>query len=120
MTTPGRLDLRIPRGIDWSQRVLLFALTEDSSGVSLDSQDWSAATWSASYAQDRCDPNPVPIAVDATQANVGLIVLSLAAAQTALLSRDGIWNLIVTDAGQTIPKASGLVHVDFYALIGSS
>lgn len=109
---PGRYDLSITRGDDYQKTIFFLMQSEDSNGNDiLTEQDYSAAEWSAQYRRNADDTQPVDFTIDTTNAASGVIVISLTAAQTAVLKCDGVWDLQRVLAGNTSTRIAGTARL---------
>lgn len=86
---PDRCDMVIPRGWAWTYDI---EVTEDTAGeIPI---DLSALTFAAQVRRKERGPLEALFTIDDSQANVGILVLSLTPAQTAALTRrDYVWDI---------------------------
>lgn len=88
---PAARDLAFYQGDDYAHEI---TFTDDATPPA--ALDLSAYRFAAQFRRWHADPDAVDFAVDVTQADTGLIILSLTAAQTAGLPSKGVWDLEVT------------------------
>lgn len=107
---PGTLSIAFTRGDDYA---LELTFTDD--GAPPVALDYSAMTFAAQIRPFEDDTFVVPFTVDDTDSDTGVVILSLTAAQTALLDGVHAWDLEVVDganATTTILAGTATVKAD--------